>query len=242
MGAELSILVPTHDDGAALAKAFRELDAVVNQASMFVEVLVVDQDSADDTVAVATDLAAEYPNLHVRVFRHGGDSFGGLIRFAVAHASGRYCAVVSGDGSDPVSLLPAMLKELRAGAPLVICSRYARRGDDQNIGLSYRLYQRVYRSAIRALLGHRVTDSTYGFRGFNRTYVQSLGLSSNRFNIFPEMTLKVLLSGGTVQSLAGSPQPVGASGAEKFKLPSEILGYAYVLSRATLHRSGLRWF
>ena len=160
----------------------------------------------------------------------------------MAHASGRYCAIVSADGSDPVALLPEMLKRLRGGATMTICSRFIRPEDVRAVGRRYRVYQTVYRAAIKALLGQEVTDSTYGFRAFNRIYVLALGTSSNRFNIFPEMTFKVLESGGTTEYLAGSPQPVGVGGSEKFKLPNEILGYAAVLSRAALHRVGFRWF
>jgi dolichol-phosphate mannosyltransferase len=222
----------------------RDLDRVVAQASIFAEVLVIDDASEDDTVDAAVRLAEQYPNLHVRVFTRNltRPSFGGLIRYGLAHASGRYCAIVSADGSDPVGLLPEMLKCLRGGATMTICSRYIRPEDARAVGRTYRLYQSIYRAAIKALLGTEVTDSTYGFRAFNRIYVLALGTSSNRFNIFPEMTFKVIESGGTIDYLAGSPQPVGVGGSEKFKLPNEILGYASVLGRAALHRAGIRWF
>jgi polyisoprenyl-phosphate glycosyltransferase len=224
--------------------ALRNLDRVVAQASIFAEVLVIDDASADDTVAVATSLAKQHPNLHIRVFRRHvtRPSFGGLIRYGLAHASGRYCAVIAADGTDPVDLLPHMLNRLRAGATMVICSRYIRPEDTSKVGVRYRAYQAIYRAAIKALLGREVTDSTYGFRAFNRIHILELGLSSNRFNIFPEMTFKVLESGGTVEYLPGAQQPLGVGGSEKFKLPNEIVGYAAVLGRAALHRVGLRWF
>jgi len=207
-------------------------------------VLVIDDASEDDTVDVAVALAHQYPNLHLRVFTRSlaRPTFGGLIRYGLAHASGRYGAIVSADGSDPVELMPEMLKRLRAGATMAVCSRYIRPEDARAVGLRYRAYQRLYRTAVKALLGKTVTDSTYGFRAFNRLHVLELGTSSNRFNIFPEMTFKVLESGGTIEYLAGSPQPVGVGGSEKFKLPYEVLGYGHVLLRATLHRLGLRWF
>lgn len=205
---------------------------------------MIDDGSADGSSQVAVELAERYPNLHVRVFVRElkRPSFGGLIRYGMAHAVGRYCAVVSGDGSDPVALLPEMLKRLRGGATMTVCSRYIRLEDAQAVGRSYRIYQAVYRTAAKALVGQEVTDSTYGFRAFNRLYILALGTSSNRFNIFPEMTFKVLESGGTIEYLAGSRQPVGVGGSEKFKLPYEILGYASVLGRAALHRVGVRWF
>jgi glycosyltransferase involved in cell wall biosynthesis len=205
---------------------------------------VIDDGSDDQTAEVAAELAERFPNLHARVFVRTLDrpTFGGLIRYGMAHASGRYCAVVSADGSDPVELLPEMLARLRGGATMAICSRYLRPEDTQRVGRTYRAYQALYRAAIKLLLGKTVTDSTYGFRAFNRVHVLELGTSSNRFNIFPEMTFKVLESGGTIDYLAGSPQPVGVGGSEKFKLPNEILGYAGVLGRAALHRVGVRWF
>jgi dolichol-phosphate mannosyltransferase len=208
-------------------------------------VLVVDDASEDDTLDTAVRLAEQYPNLHIRVFSRNvtRPSFGGLIRFGMAHASGRYCAIVSADGSDPVELLPEMLRRLRNGATMTVCSRYIRPDDTRAVGRTYRAYQTVYRAAIKAVLRQEVTDSTYGFRAFNRISILALGTSSNRFNIFPEMTFKVIGSGGTIEYLAGAPQPVGVGGSEKFKLPNEILGYASVLGRAALHRAGLRrWF
>lgn len=206
--------------------------------------LVIDDASEDDTVAVAAALAQDYQNLHLRIFKReiARPSFGGLIRYGMAHASGRYCAIVSADATDPVHLLPEMLKRLRGGTTMTICSRYIRPEDARTVGRTYRLYQALYRAAIRVLLGKVVTDSTYGFRAFNRIHILELGTSATRFNIFPEMTFKVLESGGTIEYLPGSEQPVGVGGSEKFKLPHEILGYAYVLARAALHRAGVRWF
>jgi dolichol-phosphate mannosyltransferase len=243
--AELSILLPARNDAGTLAASLAELDRVIAQASIFAEAILLDDGSDDGTTDLAAQLADEYPNLHLRIFARNEIelSFGGLIRFGMAHASGRYCAIVSADGSDPVSLLPEMLQRLRAGAVMVVCSRYLRPEDRKSVGTPYRVYQWIYRMAAKLLLRVEVADSTYGFRAFNRQYIQAIGISSNRFNIFPEMTFKVLESGGRIDYLSGAPQPVGLGGSEKFKLPNEIFGYAAVLARATLHRVGpIRWF
>ncbi len=106
----------------------------------------------------------------------------------------------------------------------------------------YRIYQAIYRGAIRLLLGMSIRDSTYGFRAFNRNYVHALGVSGNRFNICPEMTFKILLSGGTVEYVPGRQGDFQHGGSQKFHLPFEILGYAGVLGQAWLYRLGLPWF
>src|SRR5262249_4086850 len=163
------------------------LDRVVAQAAIFAEVLVLDDGSKDGTLDTAVALAHEYPNLHIRVFTRDlpRPTFGGLIRLGMAHASGRYCAIVSADGSDPAHLLPHTLPRPPRRARLPVCSRYTRPEDPQPVGSTSRLSQSISRRSIKVVLGQEVTDSTYGFRAFNRISILALGTSSSRFNIFP---------------------------------------------------------
>lgn len=241
---ELSVVMPCLDEEETLQGAVDALNDVVTQASLDVELIILDDESRDGTLSLATRLIDEYPSLHIRVFhrvrRRRG--FGAIARYGVAHATGRYCAFVSADGLDPVHLLPQFLPRLRAGAQHVQCSRYVRPEDNHTVPLKYRLYQSVYRRLVQILLGQEIKDSTYGFRAFDRVFIQALGVTSNRFNLCPEITFKVLLSGGRTDYLPGHPTPHRKGGSAKFQLPHESLGYLYVLVRASLHRIGLYWF
>jgi dolichol-phosphate mannosyltransferase len=241
---ELSILIPCVNDEQVLRGTVEKLHDVVTHSSLNVETLVVDDESTDRTLDVAKELIGAFPALHLRVFarKRRRRGFGGLIRFGMAYASGPYCAILSSDGNDPVELLPTFLNKLRGGAQLVQCSRYNRREDARTVSLRYRIYQRIYRTAIRLLLGRKIQDSTYGFRAFNRNYIQALGTSGNRFNVCPEMTFKVLLSGGSIEYVPGKQLSRRRGGSQKFRLPFEVVGYASVLFRAALYRVGLPWF
>jgi glycosyltransferase involved in cell wall biosynthesis len=241
---ELSVIVPTLNDARRLAATLESLDQVVSQLSLNAEVIVVDDESEDDTLEVAAGLIERHPSLHLRVFRRARQrrGFGQVVRYGMAHATGRFCALVSADGKDPVDLLPELLKRLRAGAHHVQVSRYLRPEDEATVSGLFRLYQTVYRWLIRITLREEIQDSTFGFRAFDRIYVQALGISSARFNVCPEMTFKVLLSGGKLEYVPGHPAPYGTGGSKKFELPHESWGYAYVLGRAWLHRFGFYWF
>jgi len=241
--AELSIVVPTLNDAGRLPATIEALDQVVSQASLNAEVIVVDDESEDDTLGVAAGLIERHPSLHLRVFRRARRrrGFGEVVRYGMAHSTGRFCALVSADGLDPVDLLPELLRRLRAGAHHVQCSRFLRPEDEASVSRRFRFYQSVYRRLIRLLLREEIRDSTFGFRAFDRIYVQALGVSSRRFNVCPEITFKVLLSGGKLEYVPGHPAPFGAGGSKKFELPHESWGYAYVLLRAWLHRLGLSW-
>lgn len=242
---ELSVIVPCRNDSAVLAETLDALHRVVTLGSLSVETLIVDDASDDDTVEVAKQVARRYPALHVRILvrQRLQPGLGGVLRYGMAFATGRFCALLSSDGQDPVDLIPVFLRHLRAGKHLVQCSRYLREEDAAAVPTKYRLYQIVYRAASRVLLGATPVDTTYGFRAFDRIFVQAIGLSAKSFNVCPEMTFKVMLCGGAIEYVPGKPRGLRQGGQSKFQLPSEIFGYAYVLLRAGLHRAGIRrWF
>jgi dolichol-phosphate mannosyltransferase len=241
---ESSILVPTLDDAATLGTTVESLNRVVAVTGTAAEVLIVDAGSRDGTLELAAALADRYPLLHMRVLvqerAHSG--FGSTVRLGVAYAQGRFCAIVMPDARDPLEILPEMLKKLRSGSHLVLCSRYDAPDGERAVPGRFVTYQRVYRRAIRLLLGYDIADSTYGFRAFNRTFVQALGLTSHSFAICPEITFKVMLAGGQVDRVPGAQTGPMYTDQSKFRLRNELGGYALTLVRAGLHRAGLRWF
>jgi dolichol-phosphate mannosyltransferase len=242
---ELSIILPCHNDSAVLMDTLNALCEVVTYNSVSVETLIVDDSSEDATLEVGMKAALAFPALHVRLLarKHLQPGLGGILRYGLAFAQGRFAALLSSDGQDPVELIPVFLQRLRAGKHLVQCSRYLRDEDAAAVPLKYRLYQRIYRLMTRLLVGSAAADTTYGFRAFDRVFIQALGLSAKRFNVCPEMTFKVMLCGGAIEYVPGKPRGPREGGQTKFQLPSEILGYVYVLLRAGLHRLGLmRWF
>ena len=241
---ETSVLVPTLDHADTLATALEQLNRLIAVTGVATEVIVIDANSQDGTVAIAVDMADRLPLLHMRVLVLDRDEsgFGRLVRLGMAYAQGHHCFLVMPDARDPLEQLPAMLAELRRGTHLVLCSRYEDAEGARAVPPRFRVYQSVYRRAIRAVLGEDMPDSTYGFRGFNRTFVLALGLSARSMAVCPEITFKVLLAGGTITRVPGSPSGPTLHEHSRFRLRNELGGYVRVLGRAGLHRLGLRWF
>ena len=244
MSFETSVVIPTLNDAATLPATVERLNHVIASTSAAAEVLIVDAGSQDGTLSTAAELADRYPLLHMRVLvrDRARSGFGSLVRLGAAYAQGRFCVLVMPDARDPLELIPKMLAQLRGGAHLVLCLRYEEEGFSPNVPRRFVLYQTIYRRAIRVLLGVDLPDSTYGFRAFNRTFVQALGITSRRMSVCSEITFKVLLAGGRIEHVTGGPTGPMLSEQSKFVLGNELGGYALTLARARLHRLGVGWF
>ena len=241
---ETSVIIPTLDDAQTIAKTLENLNAAVAAAGAPAEVLIVDAGSRDGTLEIAAELAERYPLLHTRLLvqDRSQSGFGSVLRLGIAYAEGRYCVIVMPDARDPVELIPKMLAELRGGAHLVLCSRFDEADVTLDVPQRFVVYQALYQRVIRLLLGVDIPDSTYGFRAFNRTFVQALGISGRRLSVCSEMTFKVLLAGGKTVRLPGVPTGPMVREQSKFRLGHELGGYMITLVRASLHRVGVRWF
>jgi dolichol-phosphate mannosyltransferase len=168
--------------------------------------------------------------------------YGAVVKYGLDRARGTYCIFVAADGVDPINLLQKFLDKARNGANLVQCSRFMNLGDDKTIPFTYKFYQFMYRSLVNLLLGRYLKDSTYAFKLFERRQILDIGVSSNRFNISPEITFKFMLSGRRIEYIAAG-QGTRKRGKSHFSFRKEGFGYAYVLLRAWLHRIGITsWF
>src|SRR4051794_2959194 len=103
---DISILVPTLNEAANLPELLRRTDAAL--AGRAYEVIVIDDQSTDDTPAVVADLAARYPvRLHVRPTAYGGLS--GAVLEGMRLARGRVFVVMDADLQHPPEKVPELV-------------------------------------------------------------------------------------------------------------------------------------
>ena len=240
---ELSIIVPCFNESYHLTNLLPELSRVCSEANLSVETIILDDFIDEGTPSIGEALQPQYPELRIKVLRRklSRRGYGAVIRYGLGHAVGKYALCVDVNGIDPVHLIPDLVTEAREGNQLVQCSRYLEPENTKAISKRYRIYQSIYRSMLKVTIGENLTDSTYAFKLFDRTYAMGLGLTSNRFNFSPEITLKMLLDGAKIGSIPGSHARFGRV-RPRFRLVSEMWGFLYVLARASLHRVGILWF
>src|SRR5215213_4368552 len=121
--AQVSIIIPTLNEAENLPVLVPRIDEVLRAADLKYEVIVVDDDSRDDTRAVCAKLSETYP-LALIVRQNIKDGLSGAVLQGMAAASGRTLVVMDADLQHPPEKIPELLAMLDAGADFVIGSRY----------------------------------------------------------------------------------------------------------------------
>jgi len=239
---ELSIIIPCLFSTDMLPQFIDKLAVYLMSNPSDTDLIVVANENAISTHSIIEYVRGKYPWLRFEMIQRVGKarSYGALCRFGIAYSTSRYFVLVSPYGEDDMSTIPQMLNKIRKGAQVVQATRYSSTDDARQVPLKFHIYQYIYRSLVRLLLGLGISDSTYGFKMVDRVFIQALGLTQNGYGICPEITLKALLAGAKVEYISSTFKTSPMH--KDFKLYKEGIGYLWLLIRGFAHRIGILWF
>lgn len=167
---DLSLIVCTLNEGAAIRSVIDEICTTLSDINH--EIIVVDDNSQDNTQSEVLDLAKTRPNvrLHVR-YDERGLSSAAIKGWDIAH--GRVLGVMDGDGQhDPAAIRALALMILKGDKDLVCASRYI---GEINTGLSWfrDLGSKAATAATGLVLKVPLTDPLSGCFMMTRAYYES---------------------------------------------------------------------
>ncbi|MDQ6945555.1 MAG: glycosyltransferase family 2 protein [Actinomycetota bacterium] len=159
------IIIPAFNEEQALPAVLKSLRSNVAEW----DVLVVDDGSTDGTASAAAAGGAMVARLPFNL------GIGGALRtgFRFAARMGYQRAVqFDADGQHEATEIHRLLDEVGRGADLAVGSRFAAEQRDYRVGPARRAAMSVLRVAITLLAGHRLTDTSSGFRAFSRSMLE----------------------------------------------------------------------
>ena len=188
--ASLSVVVPCYNEQATLGACIQSLLAI-QDADLTLEVIIVDDGSSDESIAVAQQLAAQHRE--VRLVRHDKNmGKGAALRTGFAQARGDFVAVQDADLEYDPRDLKRLLEPLRSGlADVVFGSRFLSHGAHRVFYFWHSLGNSFLTLISNIFTDLNLTDMETCYKVFRREIIQSVEIEEKRFGVEPEMVAKV---------------------------------------------------
>jgi glycosyltransferase involved in cell wall biosynthesis len=167
----ISAFFPCYNDAGSIEEMVRRVHTVLPAVAERYDITVVDDGSADDSIARLRALQAEVPCL--RIVEHGRNrGYGGALRSGFQAATQEFVFYTDGDGQYDPRELPRLVHLMRDGVGLV--NGYKRNRAD---AFYRKLTGGTYEWMARAVFGIRIRDVDCDFRLIRTAYVRRIPLT-----------------------------------------------------------------
>jgi glycosyltransferase involved in cell wall biosynthesis len=221
----LSIIVPVYNEAATVRHVIERLLAIDLPVAR--EIVVVDDGSTDGTSRALEGLPAQPHALRMlRVDVNAGK--GSAIRLGLRHARGSIVAVQDADLElDPAQLAELVQPILDGRACVVYGSRFlGKRPEAPWLTLAA---NRFLTALTNLLYGARLTDMETCYKIMAADVARELVLESNRFDIEPEITAKLLRKGYAIVERAVRFEPRARRQGKKISWPDGVRAVVVLL-------------
>jgi len=187
---QFSLIIPTYKEAKNIPQIVEQLSRLLDsQLAGDYELIVVDDNSPDDTWKVAQELTADYPQLQVmrRIEERGLST--AVIRGWQA-ARGEVLGVIDADLQHPPELLLQLWSEIQRGADLAVASRHVEGGGVSDWSIIRRFLSRGAQTIGLILLPGvigRVSDPMSGYFMVRRQCLVGRPLSPLGYKILIEV-------------------------------------------------------
>ena len=186
---KVSIILPALNEAETIGKVIQEIPRErLEQEGYRVEVVVVDNDSTDQTAQIAKEKGA-------RIIAESRKGKGRAVRTALEQVKADFVFMLDADYTYPATYIPDMLQLLNQGYFVVIGSRLKGKREKGSISRLNIIGNHLLTLLAKVLYQARISDVCSGYWGFKGEVIPRLNLSATGFNIEAELFSQVAKNG-----------------------------------------------
>jgi SAM-dependent methyltransferase len=225
----VSVVVPCHNEAMNIAGLVRALTQTYD--SYIREIVLVNDNSDDDTVAVVNGLAEEDARVRL-VNRTPPPGVGRALRDGFAATTGDYILSMDCDFEMLVPELRDLFDAVAAGHDGAIGSRFSYESVLLNYPAAKMLGNRAFHVLVRLLLRRRVRDISNNLKLYRGDILRGLQITQDGFAANAETGLKPLLAGHDIEEVPSAwINRDSEMGVSTFNVIRVAPGYAVTLAR-----------
>ena len=188
-----TVLIPSYNEEKNIPNTLRALAAELRTEGIPFELLVVNDNSTDQTPQVAEELRAELPEIHL-VHNVPPGGLGRAVRCGLQHFRGDVVAIVMADGSDSPVDVVRCYRRIEEGYDCAFGSRFRKGSRVTQYPPVKLLVNRIANRAMQLMFRTRHNDLTNAFKVYRRHVIESISpLQAAHFNITIEMSLSCII-------------------------------------------------
>jgi dolichol-phosphate mannosyltransferase len=201
---KLSVVIPAYNEALSIGETLENLYTKLTKAGITHEIVVVNDNSKDDTLEVLQKLQLGIPSLVIYT-NSGRNGFGYAVRFGLEKFTGDCVAIMMADLSDSPDDLILFYHKLQEGYDCVFGTRWSKGGKVYDYPFHKLYLNRLFNNIVRMLFGIRYNDVTNAFKLYKKETIEGVKpFISPHFNLTVEIPLKAIIRGYTYTVLPNS--------------------------------------
>lgn len=192
---KLSVIIPAHDEQDSIVETVTYLYEKLAEDDIPHEILVVNDNSHDDTEKILQDLQAKIPTL-VYYNNEPPNGFGFAVRYGLRHFQGDCVAIMMADLSDSPDDLVRFYHKMQEGYDCVFGNRWGKEGEVIDYPPTKKFLNRLANYIVKTSFRIKYNDCTNAFKLYRRETIEGIKpFLSPHFNLTLELPLKAIVRG-----------------------------------------------
>jgi dolichol-phosphate mannosyltransferase len=193
---KLSIVIPAYNEEESISETISSIEDALSTIQIEHEILVVNDNSKDNTEGVLQELSKKYSSLRY-VTNPGPNGFGYAIRYGLDRFDGDCVAIMMADLSDsPYDLIKFYSTMMEKKVDCVFGSRWMKGGEVVDYPFTKKIINRIANMIIRMVMRIKYNDTTNAFKLYRKHTIEGLKpIISPHFNLTIELPLKAIIRG-----------------------------------------------